>query len=80
MLEFAAILFVHLAPNEMAWCNALMMFLSKRGHIFDMKDSLSQRFRTALHQYQLLMRVINAEMDKQIGVAHQAVLSQNSTE
>ena len=79
MLEFAVILFMHLAPNEMAWCNALTTFLSKRGNIFDMKDSLRRRFGTALHQYQILMQVVNAEMDKQIGVARQAVLSQNST-
>src|SRR5271156_6727545 len=75
MLEFAATLFVHLAPNEAAWCDTLTTFLSKRGYTFDAKDSLRRRFGTALHQYQVLVRVVNAEVDKQIGVARQEVLS-----
>lgn len=55
MLEFVATLFVHLAPNETAWCDALMVFLSKRGHVFETKHSLHWRFGTALHQYQILI-------------------------
>ncbi|KAF9503857.1 hypothetical protein BS47DRAFT_1309141 [Hydnum rufescens UP504] len=55
MLEFAATLFVHLALNEATWCDALTMFLSKRGHVFNAKDSFHQRFGTALHQYQVLI-------------------------
>ncbi|KAF9507054.1 hypothetical protein BS47DRAFT_1254573, partial [Hydnum rufescens UP504] len=34
MLEFAAGLFVNLAPNEMAWAVTLTEFLSTRGYIF----------------------------------------------
>ena len=80
MLEFAATLFVHLAPNETAWCDALTVFLSKRGHVFETKHSLRRRFGTALHQYQVLIRVVDAEMDKQIGVARREVLSRKTIE
>jgi hypothetical protein len=80
MLEFTAMLFVRLAPNETAWCDTLAMFLSKRGYTFDAKDSLRRRFGTALHQYQVLVRVVNAEMDKQIGLARQEVLSRDPFE
>ncbi|KAF9514020.1 hypothetical protein BS47DRAFT_1295486, partial [Hydnum rufescens UP504] len=75
MLEFTVTLFIHLALNEATWCDALTMFLSKRGHVFDAKDSFRWIFGTALHQYQVLIQVVNAEMDKQIGIARQEVLS-----
>ncbi|KAF9505469.1 hypothetical protein BS47DRAFT_1306579 [Hydnum rufescens UP504] len=69
MLEFVSTLFVHLAPNETAWADALTSFLARRGHVFEAQDSLRRRFASALGQYQVLVRVVTAEMDKQISVA-----------
>jgi hypothetical protein len=75
MLEFVSMLFVHLAPNETAWAEALVMFLARRGHVFEAQDSFRRRFASALGQFQVLIRVVNAEMDKQISVARCEVLS-----
>ncbi|KAF9503945.1 hypothetical protein BS47DRAFT_1309035 [Hydnum rufescens UP504] len=77
MLEFVSTLFVHLAPNETAWADALTSFLARRGHVFEAQDSLRRRFASALGQYQVLVRVVTAEMDKQISVARHVVLSRD---
>ena len=77
MLDFVSTLFVHLAPNEMAWADALTSFLARRGHVFEARDLLRQRFASSLGQYQVLVCVVNAEMDKQISVAWHVVLSQD---
>lgn len=78
MLEFVSMLFVHLALNETAWCDALTVFLARRGHVFEAQDSLRRRFASAFGQYQVLVRVVKAEVDKQMDVARHMVLSQDS--
>ncbi|KAF9507986.1 hypothetical protein BS47DRAFT_1272122, partial [Hydnum rufescens UP504] len=40
MLEFVSTLFLHLAPNETAWSDALTTFLARQGHVFEAQDSL----------------------------------------
>lgn len=75
MLEFVSTLFSHLAPNETAWADTLVTFLARRGHVFKAQDSLRRRFASALGQFQILVHVMNAEMDKQISVARREVLS-----
>lgn len=75
MLEFVSMLFVHLAPNETAWADALTSFLARQGHVFEAQDSLHQQFASALGQYQVLICIVTAEMDKQITVAWHVVLS-----
>ena len=74
MLEFVSTLFLHLAPNETAWADALVTFLARRGHVFEAQDSLRRRFSSALCQFQVLVRVVNAELDKQISAARHEVL------
>jgi hypothetical protein len=39
MLEFVCDLFVHGAPNERAWADALTIFLSRRDYIFSSEVS-----------------------------------------
>ncbi|KAF9503184.1 hypothetical protein BS47DRAFT_1402659 [Hydnum rufescens UP504] len=68
-------LFVHLAPNEAAWADMLVKFLARRGHVFKAQDLLRQRFGSALAQYQVSVRVVDAEINKQISVACHEVLS-----
>jgi CxC1 like cysteine cluster associated with KDZ transposases len=75
MLEFVSTLFLHLAPNETAWSDTLATFLARRGHVFEAQDSLRRRFASALGQFQILVRVVNAEVDKQISVARREILS-----
>jgi hypothetical protein len=64
MLKFISILFVHAAPNERAWAATLTKYLHDRGHEFATGDSLRRRFASALAQYQVLMLLVMAEMDK----------------
>ncbi|KAF9518971.1 hypothetical protein BS47DRAFT_1255603, partial [Hydnum rufescens UP504] len=73
MLEFVSTLFLHLAPNETAWSDALTTFLARRGHVFEAQDSLRRRFASALGQFQILVRVVNAEVDKQIVIARREI-------
>jgi hypothetical protein len=80
MLEFVSTLFLHLAPNETAWADTLVTFLARRGHVFEAQDSLRRRFASALGQFQILVRVVNAEMDKQISIARHNVLSRDPTD
>ncbi|KAF9514912.1 hypothetical protein BS47DRAFT_1284158, partial [Hydnum rufescens UP504] len=75
MLEFMSKLFVHLAPNEAAWADMLVKFLARWGHVFKAQDLLHQQFGSALAQYQVLVCVVDAEINKQISVAHHEVLS-----
>ncbi|KAF9507058.1 hypothetical protein BS47DRAFT_1423787, partial [Hydnum rufescens UP504] len=79
MLEFAAGLFVNLAPNETAWAATLTEFLSTRGYIFTFSDSLRRRFRNALAQYQVLMQVVEAEVSKSVEVARNLALAASVT-
>ncbi|KAJ7257320.1 hypothetical protein C8J57DRAFT_1516785 [Mycena rebaudengoi] len=50
-LEFAMDLFVHVAPNNTAWCSALEGFLAKRGYQLTHKHSLRRRFGNCLMWY-----------------------------
>lgn len=64
MLEFVSELFVHMAPNERAWAATLTKYLKARGHEFATEDSLRRRFGNALAQYQVLVRLVHAEVTK----------------
>ncbi|KAG1721173.1 uncharacterized protein EDB91DRAFT_1037293, partial [Suillus paluster] len=41
ILEFVRLLFVHQAPNQIAWCNAVETFLDGMRYKFSCKVSLS---------------------------------------
>lgn len=64
MLEFVAELFVHVAPNERAWAATLEKYLSARGYQLATKDSLRRRFANALSHYQMLVRLVDAEISR----------------
>ncbi|KAJ7289894.1 hypothetical protein C8J57DRAFT_1214211 [Mycena rebaudengoi] len=49
--EFAMDLFVHVAPNNTAWCSALEGFLAKQGYQLTHKHSLRRRFGNCLMWY-----------------------------
>ena len=77
MLEFVSTLFLHLAPNETAWADALVTFLASQGHVFEAQDLLHWQFTSALGQFQILVCVMNAEVDKQISITHCEISSYN---
>ena len=64
MLEFVSELFVNMAPNERAWAATLEKYLKAHGHEFATGDSLHRRFGNALAHYQILMRLVKAEMTR----------------
>jgi hypothetical protein len=64
MLEFVAALFLHTAPNERAWAATVVGYLKARGYEFATGDSFRRRFSNALAYYQVLVRLVNAEMDR----------------
>ncbi|KAF9508763.1 hypothetical protein BS47DRAFT_1302293, partial [Hydnum rufescens UP504] len=64
VLEFALELFVRMGPNEQAWAATMTKYLKARGHEFATADSLRQQFANALSHYQVLVRLVNAEMAK----------------
>lgn len=66
MLEFVAALFLHVAPNERAWSATVVGYLKARGHEFATGDSFRRRFSNCLAYYQILIRLVNAEMTRLI--------------
>ncbi|KAF9516236.1 hypothetical protein BS47DRAFT_1292566 [Hydnum rufescens UP504] len=62
MLEFVASLFLNMAPNERAWAATVVEYLRARGHEFAMGDSFRRRFANALAYYQVLVRLVRAEI------------------
>ncbi|KAF9505272.1 hypothetical protein BS47DRAFT_1374324 [Hydnum rufescens UP504] len=64
MLEFVASLFLHTAPNERAWAATLVEYLKARGYEFATGDSFRRRFANALAHYQVLVRLVRAEITR----------------
>jgi len=75
MLEFVSELFVNMAPNERAWAASLTKYLKARGHEFATGDSLRRRFANALAHYQLLIRLVKAEMTRITSVFRESLNS-----
>ncbi|KII84699.1 hypothetical protein PLICRDRAFT_117578 [Plicaturopsis crispa FD-325 SS-3] len=51
MLSFIDNLFVRMAPNVMAWCDALESFLDGRGYKLETRNSIRRRFSNSLLWY-----------------------------
>jgi hypothetical protein len=64
MLEFVASLFLNLAPNERAWAATVVGYLKARGYEFATGDSFRRRFANALRYYQVLVRLVRAEITR----------------
>ncbi|KAF9505180.1 hypothetical protein BS47DRAFT_1368264 [Hydnum rufescens UP504] len=68
--------YVHAPPHlsiGKAGCPDLIF--GKARHVFEVQDSLCRRFASALGQYQVLVCIVTAKMDKQISVVWHVVLS-----
>src|ERR1700676_3006294 len=68
MLEFTIALFLRMAPNERAWAETMVEYLKACGHEFATGDSFRRHFANALAYYQLLVRLVNAEVAQIIEV------------
>ncbi|KII82805.1 hypothetical protein PLICRDRAFT_120248, partial [Plicaturopsis crispa FD-325 SS-3] len=51
LLEFVKTLFVRMAPNATAWCDALESFLHGRGYKLETRNSIRRRFSNSLLWY-----------------------------
>ncbi|KAF4587963.1 hypothetical protein EYR38_009924 [Pleurotus pulmonarius] len=64
VLEFVSRLFLHLPPNNTAWCAALQSFLESQGYTLAGKDPLRRRFGNALQFYNCLKDSVVFTLDK----------------
>ena len=62
MLEWAATLLLHMAPNVQAWTGTVEIMLKWQGYVFETSNSFRRCFNNALVHYQLLIGFIDAEM------------------
>ncbi|KAG1730468.1 hypothetical protein EDB19DRAFT_1897065 [Suillus lakei] len=54
VLEFVHLLFIHQAPNQTAWCDAVETFLDGMGYKLSCKNNLCCRFGNTFHWYRVL--------------------------
>ena len=47
MLEWAATLFLHMAPNVQAWTDTVEIMLKQQGYVFESSNSFRHRFNNA---------------------------------
>src|SRR5260370_11828288 len=64
MLDWAATLFQYMAPNIWAWMTMAEIMLQHEGYHFKTANSFHHRFSNALVHYQLLIRIIDAEVNR----------------
>src|SRR5258708_7795444 len=62
MLEWACMLFLHMASNVQAWADTVEIMLKHQGYSFRKSHSFHHRFNNALIHYQMLIRLVEAEM------------------
>ncbi|KAG6816312.1 hypothetical protein H0H93_008191, partial [Arthromyces matolae] len=55
VLDFVSTLFLHVAPNNTAWCETIETFLSKQGYKLPSEGSMRKRFGNALTWYNALL-------------------------
>ncbi|KAG6809607.1 hypothetical protein H0H92_015567, partial [Tricholoma furcatifolium] len=77
VLEFVSELFLHMAPNNTAWCKATECFLDKMGYKLPSEGSLRKRFSNALVWYNSLKDQVATYVQSSIGRARQSLLNLN---
>ncbi|KAJ7495182.1 hypothetical protein FB451DRAFT_1387239 [Mycena latifolia] len=63
VLEFAMQLFVHIAPNNTAWCGTIESFLGGLGFTLEHEGSLHKLFVSSLEWYTHLRHTVNHRFD-----------------
>src|SRR5260370_20418655 len=62
MLEWACTLFLHMVSNMQAWANTVEIMLKHQGYLFRKSHSFHCHFNNVLIHYQMLIRLVEAEM------------------
>ncbi|KAG6848887.1 hypothetical protein H0H93_013143, partial [Arthromyces matolae] len=73
VLDFVSTLFVHIAPNNTAWCKTIETFLSKQGYKLTTEGSMRKRFGNALIWYNVLQDKATAFVDKILSDTRRAI-------
>src|SRR5260370_2823150 len=62
MLEWACTLFLHMVSNMQAWADTVEIMLKHQGYLFRKSHSFHHHFNNVLVHYQMLIRLVEAEM------------------
>src|SRR5258707_1838885 len=62
MLEWVCTLFLHMALNMQAWADTVEIMLKHQGYSFRKSHSFCHHFNNVLVHYQMLIRLVEAEM------------------
>ncbi|KAG6809758.1 hypothetical protein H0H92_014854 [Tricholoma furcatifolium] len=68
VLDFASELFVHIAPNNTAWCKSVERFLARRGYRLQTEGSLRKRFSNSLVWYNALKDATSQCVDELLAI------------
>ncbi|TFK60081.1 hypothetical protein BDN72DRAFT_550118, partial [Pluteus cervinus] len=66
LLDLASRLFLHMPPNNTAWCKTLEEFLSSLGFRLKREDNLRRRFENALRWYSMLKHLTSYHVSLQV--------------
>ncbi|KAG6823054.1 hypothetical protein H0H92_011572 [Tricholoma furcatifolium] len=75
VLEFVSELFLHMAPNNTAWCKAMERYLDKMGYKLTSEGSLCKRFSNTLVWYNSLKDQVANYVQSSIDRARQSLLN-----
>ncbi len=75
MLEWACTLFLHMASNVQAWADTVEIMLKHQGYSFRKSHSFHHCFNNALIHYQMLIRLVEAEMTRMTNGVHPSASS-----
>ncbi|KAG6806413.1 hypothetical protein H0H92_011440 [Tricholoma furcatifolium] len=75
VLDFVSELFLHMAPNNTAWCKATERFLDRMGYKLPTEGSLRKRFGNALVWYNSLKDQVANCVQSSIARARQSLLN-----
>src|SRR5260370_20141228 len=70
MLEWACTLFLHMVSNMQAWADTVEIMLKCQGYSFRKSPSFCHHFNNVLVHYQMLIRLVEAEMTRMTNGVH----------
>src|SRR5260370_31861567 len=75
MLEWACMLFLHMASNVQAWADTVEIILKRQGYLFRKSHSFHHHFNNVLIHYQMLIQLVEAEMTQMTNGVHPSASS-----
>ena len=75
MLEWACTLFLHMVLNMQAWADTVEIMLKHQGYLFRKSHSFCHHFNNVLIHYQMLIRLVEAEMTRMTNGVHPSASS-----